>query len=303
MTAQSRSRASRRLGWLVVVGLALSALLWPATAVAATGAIWTSLSNGATVNANIYDAKQDVYLNGGPQNCGNGGGLPDGLYYFQVTDPSGATLLSSDALKFRMVSVSGGVIAGTGGTGNHNEGTGGCNGGTPVQLMPYDDTPNNGGEYSVDMAPQADVEDCAGFNANSTSFNFLSCTTSKNDNFKVKLAATPTPTPAPTATPTPAPTATPTPAPTATPTPAPTGSVEPTQTVNPTATPAPTGSVEAATATPARTLPSTSTIDGSGNGPMNDGWRVVLLALAGVLATALLLTPATAVIRKDDRRR
>ena len=46
-----------------------------------------------------------------------------------------------------------GVIAGVGGTGNHNEGTGGCNGGTPVQLMPYDDTPNNGGEYSVDMAP------------------------------------------------------------------------------------------------------------------------------------------------------
>ena len=103
MTAQKRSRASRRLGWLVVVGLALSALLWPATAVAATGAIWTSLSNGATVNANLYDAKQDVYLNGGPQNCGNGNGLPDGLYYFQVTDPSGATLLSSDALKFRMV--------------------------------------------------------------------------------------------------------------------------------------------------------------------------------------------------------
>jgi len=111
--------------------------------------------------------------------------------------------------------------------------------------------------------------------------------------------ATATPTEAPTATPTQAPTATPTDAPTGTP--APTGSVEPTQTVNPTDPPA--GSVDAATATPARTLPSTSTIDGSGNGPMNDGWRVVLLALAGVLATALLLTPATAVVRKDDRRR
>ena len=76
MTAQTRSRASRRLGWLVVVGLALSALLWPATAIAATGAIWTSLSDGTTVNANLYDAKEDVYLNGGPQNCGGGGGLP-----------------------------------------------------------------------------------------------------------------------------------------------------------------------------------------------------------------------------------
>jgi len=156
MTAQTRSRASRRLGWLVVVGLALSALLWPATAVAATGAIWTSLSNGQTVNANLYDAKEDVYLNGGPQNCGNGGGLPNGLYYFQVTDPSGATLLSNDAIKFRMVTVANGVIYGVGGTGNHKEGTGGCNGGTPVQLIPYDDTPNNGGEYSVDMAAKAD---------------------------------------------------------------------------------------------------------------------------------------------------
>jgi hypothetical protein len=117
MTAETRSRASRRLGWLVVVGLALSALLWPATAVAATGAIWTSLSNGQTVNANLYDAKEDVYLNGGPQNCGGGGGLPDGLYYFQVTDPSGATLLSSDAIKFRMVTVANGVIDGVGGPG------------------------------------------------------------------------------------------------------------------------------------------------------------------------------------------
>ena len=103
--------------------------------------------------------------------------------------------------------------------------------------------------------------------------------------------------PGATSTPTQAPTATPTDAPTATPT----GSVAPTQTVNP--TDPPTGSVAAATATPARTLPSTSTIDGSGNGPLNDGWRVVLLALAGVLAAALLLTPATAVVRKDDRKR
>jgi hypothetical protein len=302
MTAQTRSRASRRLGWLVVIGLALSALLWPSTTTAAiSGAIWTSLSNGATVNANLYDAKEDVYLNGGPQNCGNGNGLPDGLYYFQVTDPSGATLLSSDAIKFRMVTVSNGVIDGVGGTGNHDEGTSSCNGGTPVQLMPYDDTPNNGGEYSVDLGTKADVEACAGFNANSTSFNFLDCAGSKNDNFKVKVASTPTPTLAPTPTPTQAPT----PTPTEPPTPTPTGSVLPTQTVNPTDPPtaAPTGSVEAATATPARTLPSTSTIDGSGNGPMNDGWRVVLLALAGVLAAALLLTPATAVVRKDDRHR
>lgn len=74
----------------------------------------------------------------------------------------------------------------------------------------------------------------------------------------------------------------------------------PTQTVNP--TPTPTGEVGGATATPHRTLPSTDTV-GSTNGPLGDGWRIVLLGLAGILAAALLLTPATAVVRKDDTER
>jgi hypothetical protein len=32
-----------------------------------------------------------------------------------------------------------------------------------------------------------------------------------------------------------------------------------------------------------------------------DSWRLILLALAGVLATTLLLTPAESVIRRHDR--
>jgi hypothetical protein len=180
---------ARALGWLVVAGLVAGALVGPtigvATAAPLNGAIWTSLADGTSVNANIYDSKGDVYLNGGPQNCGNGNGLPDGDYYFQVTDPSGDTLLSSDAIKFRQVEVVNGVIAGTSGEGNHVEGTSGCNGGTPVRLLPYDDTPNSGGEYSVDLAPVAEVEACEGFDADEP-FNFLPCnTSSKNDNFKV----------------------------------------------------------------------------------------------------------------------
>jgi hypothetical protein len=302
MIARSTPRRSaRRLAWLGVVGLAAAALFLPtgaAVAASFNGAIWTSLSDGTTVNANIYDNKSDVYLNGGPQNCGNGNGLPNGLYYFQVTDPSGATLLSSDAIKFRMVTVANGVITGTGGTGNHNVGSDSCNSGKPVQLMPYDDTPNNGGEYSVDLAPQAEVVACAGFNSNSTSFNFLDCASSKNDNFKVAVAATPTPPPTPT--PTPPPTPTPTPVP---PTPTPPPGATPTPT--PVATPTPTGGVGGATGTPAatKTLPPTSTIDSAASGPTGDGWRLVLLAMAGVLATALLLTPAGAVVRKDDDSR
>ena len=96
-----------------------------------------------------------------------------------------------------MVEVVNGVIAGVGGTGNHDEGSSGCNGGLPVQLMPYDDTPNNGNEYSVDLAPKAAVEACPGFDADSEDFNFLACAESKNDNFKVGDAE-PTPTPTPT---------------------------------------------------------------------------------------------------------
>src|SRR5438874_9949560 len=77
------------------------------------GAIYTTTSGGTTVNGNIYDAKADVYLNGGPQNKQDPGLVPDGvLYYFQVTDPSGAVLLSLDDISCRQVVVSGGRIIG-----------------------------------------------------------------------------------------------------------------------------------------------------------------------------------------------
>jgi hypothetical protein len=107
----------------------------------------------------------------------------------------------------------------------------------------------------------------------------------------------PTPTAAPTEAPTAAPTEAPTPTPTAPPEPTPTGGVG-----GDTATPTPTGGIAGATATPP-TLPRTDSIDGSGTGPTGDGLRVVLLAMAGLLAAALVLTPAKAVVRKDDARR
>src|SRR4051795_1869025 len=69
------------------------------------GAIFTTLGDGtAPVNQNIYDSKADVYLNGGPQND-NAHGLPVGTYYFQVTDPNGGTLLSTDPAACRQVVV------------------------------------------------------------------------------------------------------------------------------------------------------------------------------------------------------
>ena len=47
---------------------------------ATVGALFTSTINGNTVNGNIYLRKEDVYLNGGPQNCGGAAGLTPGEY-------------------------------------------------------------------------------------------------------------------------------------------------------------------------------------------------------------------------------
>ena len=43
-------------------------------------------------------------------------GLDDGVYVFQVTDPSGKTLLSTDAVQCRQFTVSGGIIVTTAST-------------------------------------------------------------------------------------------------------------------------------------------------------------------------------------------
>src|SRR6266581_847524 len=97
--------------------LALTNLAGTASA-GVTGAIFTTDSTGTTVNGNIYDHCCDVYLNGGPgphAPC-TAAGLPNGDYYFQVTDPSGATLLSTDAITARQVTVAEGIITAYDGT-------------------------------------------------------------------------------------------------------------------------------------------------------------------------------------------
>ena len=62
----------------------------------------------------------------------------------------------------------------------------------------------------------------------------------------------------------------------------------------------PEGSVEAATGTPKEdvTPPSTDTLTPAGSTPSNDGWQLVLIALAALLASALVLTPATRKVRR-----
>ena len=63
----------------------------------------TSTGDGSAVNENQYTAKDDVYLDGGPgaNAPAHAAALPAGDYYFQVTDPSGKTILSSDDISCR----------------------------------------------------------------------------------------------------------------------------------------------------------------------------------------------------------
>jgi hypothetical protein len=182
----------RKLGMIALTSVAL-ALAFPATVSAQTaplsGAIFTTDVTGVPVNLNIYDAKEDVYLNGGPgiNAPDDAAGLPAGTYSFQVTDPSGKTLLSSDDVSCRQFTVdASGVIQSVapGGACAHATGTDGEDAGITVQLFPYDDTPNNGGVYKVWVTPTELLDCTAPGNKNCFVPRY-----SKTDNFKVKQGA------------------------------------------------------------------------------------------------------------------
>ena len=110
-----------------------------------TGAMFTTDIAGNTVNQNIYQIPSDVYINGGPNNA-TSQGLPANSVYFEVTDPSGKTLLSTDFAKCRQVTTDGsgrvsGAFAGDGCS--HAVGTvDTANGALPVKLWPFSQTPN-----------------------------------------------------------------------------------------------------------------------------------------------------------------
>ncbi len=163
------------------------------------GAIFTTNYNGTEVNANIYPTKEAVYLDGGPGiNAPQGAaGLDDGTYVFQVTDPSGKTLLSTDPAGCRLFEVDNGIIVGivvdASCTAPHNTGLDVDHGATTVQLMPYNDTPNPGGEYKVWVTPlsnyacntQLGKVDCTGGRIKGVAHGFVP-KYSKTDNFKVR---------------------------------------------------------------------------------------------------------------------
>src|SRR5439155_1281787 len=177
-TAISRRQqiATQFTGGIAIAFLAIAAVFIAPTALHAAplpGAIFTTDSICSGVDLNIYGAKADVYLDGGPSHPG-AASLPDGDYYVQVTDPSGACVLGTSV-----------------GTGNptpfhvSNNGTsipciqlcavltngpGACAANGVDANCGYNDTTNPGGEYKVW------VSSVATFDNNST----------KTDNFKVK---------------------------------------------------------------------------------------------------------------------
>ncbi len=108
---------------------------------------------------NIYEDKDEVYIDGGPEHPGSAG-LPDGSYCVQVTDPSGQTVLGLSAPD--AVTVVGGefvecyqltAILKTGSSG--------------FTVPGYDNTPNPGGEYKVWVST-----DCSFANNSSKTDNF-----------------------------------------------------------------------------------------------------------------------------------
>jgi hypothetical protein len=144
---------------LVAVSL-LIALAAPAFAAPPLpGAIFTTDSTCTGVNLNIYGAKVEVYLDGGPAHPG-AAGLPDGYYYVQVTEPDGTLLGFSTTA---VVSVTGGEF---------DE----CYQLSAILVYPdgvtpgYADTTNPGGEYKVWVSQDPLFPENA----------------SKTDNFKIK---------------------------------------------------------------------------------------------------------------------
>lgn len=109
---------------------------------------------GVHQDGNAFVRKDGSYLSvgsgggcAGPGAC-DAPGLADGDYFFQITDPAGTVLLTTDPLAERRVRVAGGRIAEYLGT-TRVSGNGGACGELIVRCVPYETTPYPGDEYKV----------------------------------------------------------------------------------------------------------------------------------------------------------
>ena len=170
-----------------------------------SGAIFVTTVTGAVVSGNRFPSKCAVYLDGGagPHAPRRAPGLPDGDYYFQVTDLSGQALLSTDPVSNRKFRVSGGVITAFTGVGGPAHPIGvdqdnAARGATTIQLAnsscptDYLRTPNAGNVYRVWVTPvaslvgkPANVDNPCGHGC----FHGFVPSRSKSDNFKAESGA------------------------------------------------------------------------------------------------------------------
>jgi hypothetical protein len=111
------------------------------------GSIQTTDSTGQTVNQNMFPSKDAVYLQGGPNNDNAASGLPDGDYYVWVTAPGNAANDPDKLLGFSKTP----TVHVHDGTFDqvyklvdlvYSESSG-------ETVKGFDDTTNNGGEYTV----------------------------------------------------------------------------------------------------------------------------------------------------------
>ena len=169
--------ATQFTGGIAIAFLAIAAIFVAPTVLRAApplpGAVFTTDSTCSGVDLNIYGDKHEVYLDGGPSHPG-AASLPDGNYYVQVTDPSGACVLgtsvgASDPTPFK-VSGNGTSIPCIQLCAVLINGLGACAANGVDLNCGYNDTTNPGGEYKVW------VSSVSTFDNNST----------KTDNFKVK---------------------------------------------------------------------------------------------------------------------
>jgi hypothetical protein len=220
---QLRGDFDMKPGFLRTVLLSVIAAAGALPAVAqVSGSIQTTLPTGATLQGSRYPSKTQVFFTAGPQNQ-KASGLPDGRYYFQVTDPSGSTLLSTDPAACRQVVVSGGRLAGAwdpvkqalepagspldtancehasvAPTANSASGAAAMQVGGAVRACSIDasgpdilcNTPNPGGEYKLWLIAQSSAVGKCNTTVNPDGFtlNFdRSC--AKTDNFTTELPA------------------------------------------------------------------------------------------------------------------
>ncbi len=134
------------------------------------GSIGTVTAGTPALPAQVFGRRQDVFLAGGPITslpcpappagtlpCFFGEYLPDGKYYFQVTDPSGIELLSTDPVSERAVTVKGGVFFSYDGTTHSTDGRT-ILGSLAVGLMPFADAGSQKAAYVAWLTPAANFD-------------------------------------------------------------------------------------------------------------------------------------------------